>query len=221
MGSQNKSDHNEMKSTTMVAIVGLIVASVADAQQLPIPSLPTGVSRGNPNAPIHLVEFLDYQCLHCKEAYPIVEQVLNYYGSDKIYYTAHTYPLWLHRQAYTVAQAAKMVALHAPQNYWSFHKFLFNNQDQFSNPTFFNQTGSALYKLLASWTPSFGVSQQLFYSEIDGNVIPGVVNGEMHYGTTNQVYQTPTFIINGFKAESLNQQSTFNDLKQLIDSLLA
>jgi protein-disulfide isomerase len=59
-----------MKSTTMVAIVGLIVAvmlaSVVDAQQLPIPSLPTGVSRGNPNAPIHLVEFLDYQCLHCK-----------------------------------------------------------------------------------------------------------------------------------------------------------
>jgi hypothetical protein len=52
-------------------------------------------------------------------------------------------------------------------------------------------------------------------------VIPGVVNGEMHYGTINQVYQTPTFIINGFKAESLNQQSTFNDWKQLIDSLLA
>ena len=50
------------------------------------------------------------------EAYPIVEQVLNYYGSDKIYYTVHTYPLWLHRQAYTVAQAAKMVALHAPQS---------------------------------------------------------------------------------------------------------
>ncbi len=46
----------------------------------------------------------------------MVEQVLNYYGSDKIYYTAHTYPLWLHRQAYTVAQAAKMVALHAPQS---------------------------------------------------------------------------------------------------------
>jgi hypothetical protein len=34
---------------------------------------------------------------------------------------------------------------HVPADYWAFHKFLFNNQDQFSNPTFFNQTGSALY----------------------------------------------------------------------------
>jgi hypothetical protein len=33
-----------------------------------------------------------------------VEQVLSHYGPNKIYYTAHTYPLWLHRQAYTVAQ---------------------------------------------------------------------------------------------------------------------
>jgi hypothetical protein len=34
---------------------------------------------------------------------------------------------------------------HVPADYWAFHKFLFNNQDQFSNPAFFNQTGSALY----------------------------------------------------------------------------
>jgi hypothetical protein len=52
------------------------------------------------------------------------------------------------------------------------------------------------------------------------NVIPAVVNGEMHYGTINQVYQTPTFIINGFKAEGLSHTSTFYDWKQLIDSLL-
>jgi hypothetical protein len=64
------------------------------------------------------------------------------------------------------------------------------------------------------------MQQRLTFSR-SRNVIPGVVNGEMHYGTINQVYQTPTFIINGFKAESLNQQSTFNDWKQLIDSLLA
>jgi protein-disulfide isomerase len=48
----------------LVMLALMLVA--ADAQQLPIPSLPTGVSRGNPNAPVHLVEFLDYQCLHCK-----------------------------------------------------------------------------------------------------------------------------------------------------------
>jgi hypothetical protein len=51
-------------------------------------------------------------------------------------------------------------------------------------------------------------------------VIPGVVSGEIHYGTINQVYQTPTFIVNGFKAESLNQNSTLADWKQFIDALL-
>lgn len=47
----------------------------------------------------------------CPEANPTVERVLSYYG-DKIYYTAHTYPLWLHRQAYTVAQVRRPMQAH-------------------------------------------------------------------------------------------------------------
>ncbi len=43
-----------------------------------------------------------------------MEQVLKLYGPDKIYYTLHIFPLWLHRQAFIVAEAAGVVALNAP-----------------------------------------------------------------------------------------------------------
>jgi hypothetical protein len=101
------------------------------------------------------------------DSYPIVEQVLKLYGPDKIYYTLHIFPLWLHRQAFIVAEAAGVVALNAPDRavptlptssqraltsflchhagYWEAASFLFANQAQFYNSAFQNKTAADLY----------------------------------------------------------------------------
>jgi hypothetical protein len=98
-------------------------------------------------------------------SYPVVEKVLQHYGQDKIYYTLNIFPLWLHRQAFIVAEAAGVVALNAPERtccscleiilptsfvfscagYWDAAQFLFANQAQFFNSVYANKTANDLY----------------------------------------------------------------------------
>lgn len=64
---------------------------------------------------VHELMAVDVHAFFRAVSYPVVEQVLQHYGPDKIYYTLHIFPLWLHRQAFIVAQAAGVVAQNAPQ----------------------------------------------------------------------------------------------------------
>ncbi len=51
------------------------------------------------------------------EAKPVVDQVLQYYG-DKLFYTLHVYPLWLHRQAWIVAKVRSLPSAHQNSQRW-------------------------------------------------------------------------------------------------------
>ncbi|ELR22417.1 uncharacterized protein ACA1_255150 [Acanthamoeba castellanii str. Neff] len=176
--------------------------------------------RGNPAAPIHLTEFADYQCPDCGVSYPVVEKVLQHYGPDKIYYTLHVFPLWLHRQAFILAEAAGVVALNAPEHYWEAAQFLFANQAQFFNSAYRNKTANDLYAHLAGWMPKFGVSPATFYTQIDSDAVFAHVDADIHQALIHQIYGTPTFVINGFKAENLDQTTTFAQWITYLDALL-
>jgi protein-disulfide isomerase len=47
------------------------------------------------------------------------------------------------------------------------------------------------------------------------------VDADIHQALIHQIYGTPTFVINGFKAESLDQTTTFAQWTAVIDSLLS
>jgi len=69
------------------------------------PSFPTGLSRPLLlSQPILLEAFFDLQCPDCQQAWPVVKQVLQHFGSDQIYFVMHVYPLWLHRQAWDASK---------------------------------------------------------------------------------------------------------------------
>lgn len=210
-----------MKRFLAVACTLLLALVVVNGQQLPIPKTAPGMHLGNPSAPIHITEFADYQCPYCADSYPIVEQVLKLYGPDKIYYTLHIFPLWLHRQAFIVAEAAGVVALNAPDRYWEAASFLFANQAQFYNSAFQNKTAADLYSLLAGWMPKFGISPSTFYAQVDSDAVYAHVDADIHTAIIRQVYETPTFLVNGFKALQIPDNATVAQWTTFIDSLLA
>jgi protein-disulfide isomerase len=211
----------EMHSLLPFLFVVAVFVSVG-AQQLPIPKTSLGVSRGHPDAPIKLEEFGDFQCPDCKEALPVVEQVLEYYGPEKIYYTWHTYPLWFHHQAWTAAKAAAIVKKHSPTLYWNYHRFVFQNQETFFNGAWYNRTENDLEHLFAVYVTKFGVAENVYWAEIvnDSNDVFNYANDEFHLGIYRGVYMTPQFLVNGFKAEHIDESTTFAQWKQFIDSLL-
>ncbi len=81
--------------------------------------------RGNPNAPVTIVEFSDFQCPFCARSNPIVEGVLAKYPDDVNYVFKH-FPLSFHAAARPAAQAS--IAAQEQGRFWEMHAVLFANQ---------------------------------------------------------------------------------------------
>ncbi|MEN3001076.1 MAG: vitamin K epoxide reductase family protein [Armatimonadota bacterium] len=88
-----------------------------------------GWRRGNPNAALVIVEFSDFQCPACQQAYDILEnQFLSKHG-DKVLFVFRHYPLVeLHPMAWIAASAVEEAG--AQGKFWEMYHALFRNQEQ-------------------------------------------------------------------------------------------
>lgn len=87
--------------------------------------------RGNAKAQVVIVEFSDFQCPFCKQANPIVQQVMKEYG-DKVKLIYKHLPLTsIHPNAQIGAEAAECA--NEQKKFWQFHDVLFNNQAEWSS----------------------------------------------------------------------------------------
>ncbi len=106
--------------------------TVVDADQIRLKKLyldGQGWRMGNPNAPLIIVEFSDFQCPACKQAYDILEkQFLPKYG-DRVLFIFRHYPLTnIHPMAWIAASAAEEAG--AQGKFWEMYHALFQNQQE-------------------------------------------------------------------------------------------
>ena len=93
-------------------------------------SLPVNENRdhiqGPNNAPLTLVEYGDYECPYCGQAYLIIKKIQNYL-SNKFRFVFRNFPL---TQAHPHAQhAAESAESAAGQNkFWEMHDYLYEHQ---------------------------------------------------------------------------------------------
>src|SRR5205085_997458 len=84
--------------------------------------------RGNPNAPVTIVEFSDFQCPYCRAAEPTIKEVLDKY-KDKVRFSYRDYPLkQIHPHAEQAAEAARCAGEQG--KYWEYHDLLYAKQAQ-------------------------------------------------------------------------------------------
>jgi protein-disulfide isomerase len=82
--------------------------------------------QGDPNAPCTLVEYGDYQCPSCGQAYPIVKRVQKHYGK-RLSFVFRNFPLTqMHPFAEPAAETAEFAG--ANGKFWEMHDLLFENQ---------------------------------------------------------------------------------------------
>ena len=90
-------------------------------------SLDDDPSKGDPNAPLTLVEFSDYQCPFCarhfRDTLPQIEA--EYIKTGKLRYVFRDFPLDFHAQAERAAQAAQCAGDQG--KYWPMHDQLFSD----------------------------------------------------------------------------------------------
>lgn len=104
----------------------LIPSTKAPQLQINTAGYPT---KGTDDAPVHIVEFADYQCPHCKHARESLNKVLETYkGQVKLTYM--DFPINRSGISRTVAEGA--VCADAQQQYWPYHNLAFDRQSELS-----------------------------------------------------------------------------------------
>lgn len=84
--------------------------------------------QGPAKAPLQLVEYGDYQCSYCGQAYLAVQAAQRALG-DKLEFIFRNFPLTeVHPQAQQAALAAEAAA--SQHQFWELHDALYEHQDQ-------------------------------------------------------------------------------------------
>jgi protein-disulfide isomerase len=140
---------------------------------------------GPPDAPATLVEYGDYECPHCGEAYPITKMVQNRMG-NRLRFVYRHFPLAeLHPHALTAAEAAE--AAGAQGKFWPMHDLLFENQDALDDES------------LVSYAADLGLDAPRFVSELSERTWEPRVREDFMSGIRSGVNGTPSFFINGVR----------------------
>src|SRR5919107_2299331 len=82
--------------------------------------------RGSANAPVTLVEYGDFQCPYCGEAYPVVHDLQDRFGDQLRFVFRHMPLADLHPRAPFAAEAAE--AAGAQDRFWDMHDRLFEHR---------------------------------------------------------------------------------------------
>src|SRR6267378_7702157 len=141
--------------------------------------------QGPINAPFALVEYGDYECPYCGEAYPIVKALQERLG-DRLCFAFRNFPLAnAHPHAEHAAEAAE--AAGAQGKFWEMHDLLFENQDALEDED------------LAQYAEALGLDARRLMSEVLAGAHTTRVREDFRSGARGGVNGTPTFFINGLR----------------------
>lgn len=159
--------------------------------------------KGKPNAKVHIVEFADYQCPHCKAAAESFQKALKDYG-DKVYFTYVDFPINPSGISRKVAEGA--YCAHKQGKFWEYHYMAFDKQRELTN-----DKPKEFAKLLK-------MDEKKFDACLDSKEAKDIVNEGRVEGERVGVSGTPGIFINGRKAHISHEVES---LKQAIDKAMA
>jgi protein-disulfide isomerase len=132
-----------------------------------------------------LVEFGDYECPYCGQAFPIVER-LRVTFSDSLLFVFRNFPLSdMHPHAEAAAEVAEAVGLQG--KFWEIHEALYENQR--------NLNESALLRYIKE----VGADVEQVAKDIASGAPRGRVAADIESGIRSGANGTPTFFLNGVR----------------------
>jgi protein-disulfide isomerase len=138
--------------------------------------------RGASDGRVTLVEYGDFQCPYCGDAYPVVHALLETY--DWVRFVWRHMPLVdLHPRAEAAAEASEAAA--AQDRFWEMHDRLFENQHALGDAD------------LADHAAALGLDVERFERELREGVHAERVAEDSRSGAASGIPSTPRFFVNG------------------------
>jgi protein-disulfide isomerase len=153
---------------------------------------------GSPDAKIHIVEFLDYQCPFCRSTAPAIRAFMERHASD-VLFEVRDFPLEsLHPQAMDAAIAARCIFAQGDANrYWRYHDILYATQDELD--------ASAL----RTDAQAVGADLSAFDACVSSRAPETSIRASMADGVAAGVQGTPTFFVNGYLVQGALEPADF------------
>lgn len=201
------------KTTTVTPIATTEKAPTTVEKIRPVDE--TDYVRGNPNAPILIVEYSDYDCPFCKNFHETMNQVMDEYGvTGKVAWVYRQFPLkQLHPNAERISQAALCVCeLGGNDAFWKFSDLIFEKRD-LNEPT--NVT------LLPEYAQQVGVSESALKTCLESGTQAKAVADSLADGAKAGIRGTPhSFVIVGNQIAPIEGAQSYLVVKQIIENLL-
>ena len=138
--------------------------------------------RGPADAPVTLVEYGDFQCPYCGDAYPVVQELVERFGERLLFVFRHMPLADLHPRAPAAAEAAE--AAGAQGRFWEMHDRLFEHQLELSDAD------------LREHAAAIGLDLERFDRELAERLHRARVEQDFRSGVRSGTPSTPRFFIN-------------------------
>lgn len=160
---------------------------------------------GDPEAPVTIVEYTDYQCPYCRryaqETLPQIKSEL--IDTGQVYYIFKDFPLEdLHPQAPAAAVAARCAGEQGA--YIEMHDALFNNLEQWQG-----QVGNAANGVFTELATGLKLDTDSFSACLESGRFDALIQNNLQEGLGLGVGGTPTFFIDGFPVRGAQPYDLF------------
>ena len=173
-----------------------------ETHQLRVPVSDSEWTSGPKNAPVTLVEYLDYQCPNCQGAFPEVERLRKEEASRMRFVVRH-FPLTSeHPRAMAAALAAEAAGKQG--KFWEMYVMLFKNR------------GKLAEEDLRRYGEILGLDMARYEKDRHDKELEHHITQMKIQGARSGVNGTPTFFING---ERYDGSATFEDLSAAVEAI--
>lgn len=230
--TREKRRQQQRKQRTYL-VLGIVVVAAVVAAILIIPSLlpagdvipitpierpnVDGKAMGDPNAPVKIDVYEDFQCPACKSYTENIEPrvVEDFVATGKVYYVYRQFP-FLDDQALSKEsdQAANASMCAAEQNrFWDYHDILFANWNGENQGAFSN-------KRLVAFAETLNLDMNAFNSCFEKDAHQDEINAELQQGKNIGIQGTPSVLVNG-QLLTPGQVPSYEDIANAVNSALS
>jgi protein-disulfide isomerase len=165
---------------------------------------------GDPNAPVHIIEYGDFQCPYCLKFWSETEPQLiaEYVNTGVVYFEYRSLGAFLGEESAWAAEGAYCAGDQG--KFWEYHDALFVNWNG-------ENVGNYSKDRLIQFAESLELDMQTFASCLRDGWHLSTLQQDVADASAAGVRATPTFFINGFMVEGAQP---FEVLKQYIEEAL-
>jgi protein-disulfide isomerase len=162
---------------------------------------------------ISVIEYGDFECPACGAYFPIMQQLLQAFGSQ-VDFVFRNFPLYtIHPNASIAAQAAESAGLQG--KYWPMHDLLYTDQTNWVNDT----PSSVVQDYFNGYAQSLGLNVSEFDADINSSKVLNKIQTDVNSGNAAEINHTPTFFINLVQIPNPTSYSDFTSvIQQALDS---